>query len=93
MQQQNLFKCDFCDFVCSDAVEMDKHEAAHFGLTPEEMHEYNSKKQFYLFVKTRYEESKDKVSEEMQNDLLDKITSTKKELNAFESMHCLDITE
>lgn len=93
MQQKNMFKCDFCDFECSDSVEMAKHEAAHLGLTVEEHNEYRSKQQFYAFVKNRYEENKDKVSEELLKEMTNNIDSTKQELNSFEVAHGLNITE
>lgn len=33
MRECKIYACESCDYKCEDAKEMEKHEAAHLGLT------------------------------------------------------------
>lgn len=46
MKQYTVYVCENCDYESRDVKEMKRHEAAHLGLTVEEMDEYDVLKDY-----------------------------------------------
>lgn len=40
MRECKIYACESCDYKCEDAKEMEKHEAAHLGLTVKDARRY-----------------------------------------------------
>lgn len=41
MKVKIIYECDFCDFHSENKTDMERHEAAHYGLTLEDYTEWN----------------------------------------------------
>lgn len=52
MKNFTIYTCDFCGYQSSDFDHMRKHEAAHLGLTVEEMESYRALRSFAAHMKT-----------------------------------------
>ena len=50
MKQYTVYVCETCDYESKDYEDMRKHEAAHLGLTVEEMESYRALKSFAAYM-------------------------------------------
>nr|DAY68588.1 MAG TPA: C2H2 type zinc-finger protein [Caudoviricetes sp.] len=83
MKTINIYQCEHCGFETRDFSEIEKHEAAHFGLTVKDKHFYNALKSFLNYINS--------IDVNLSNE--DKINKSRKEtsekLTKFERSHGL----
>lgn len=82
MKRYTVYVCEVCGYECRNSEEMSKHEAAHFGLTVEELHEYNAIKSFVRYADDLNSRKDNDNTRNMLDEAMEK-------LSEFEKKHWL----
>lgn len=58
----NIYKCEHCGFETRNFEDIEKHEAAHFGLSVKDKHKYDAMLSYLYFVNSLPDNDKVKES-------------------------------
>lgn len=72
MRECKIYACESCDYKCEDAKEMEKHEAAHLGLTVKDARRYKKLKELVRYAgavvaRTKNEEAENNFDKAIQS--------------------------
>lgn len=79
MKVISIYGCDHCEFTTRDFAEIEKHEAAHFGLSVKAKHKYDALLGFLHFANSLPDDEKVKETRKQ----------TEEKLTRFERNHGL----
>ena len=79
MRQYTVYVCETCGYESRDVREMQLHEAAHLGLTVEEMEVYRALKSFAAYMGYVVSNKNNKETQERYDDAILKLTAFEKE--------------